>query len=72
MNDPGSSGSSAEGRSGFQRLLVEVSADRVGLIIGLEASRLARSCKAWHALLELCAIYRTLLAVADGLYNPSH
>jgi hypothetical protein len=34
-------------------------------------SRLARSCKDWHALLELCGIYRTLLADADGLYNPS-
>ncbi len=69
--DQGHSGSSAEGRSGFQRLLEEVSSDRVGLILGLEMSRLARSCKDWHALLELCAIYRTLLADADGLYDPS-
>ena len=68
--DQGHSGSSAEGRSGFQRLLAEVSSDRVGLILGLEMSRLARSCKDWHALLELCAIYRTLLADADGLYDP--
>ena len=70
--DQGVSGSSIEGRSGFQRLLAEISADRVGLILGLEMSRLARSCKDWHALLELCAIYRTLLADADGLYDPSH
>jgi DNA invertase Pin-like site-specific DNA recombinase len=70
--DQGLSGSSAEGRTGFQRLLAEVSADRVGLIIGLEMSRLARSCKDWHALLEVCAIYRTLLADADGLYDPGH
>ena len=69
--DQGRSGSSAEGRSGFQRLLAEVSSDRVGIILGLEMSRLARSCKDWHALLELCAIYRTLLADADGLYDPS-
>jgi DNA invertase Pin-like site-specific DNA recombinase len=69
--DQGHSGSSAEGRSGFQRLLSEVSSDRVGIILGLEMSRLARSCKDWHALLELCAIYRTLLADADGLYDPS-
>lgn len=68
--DQGHSGSSAEGRSGFQRLLAEVSSDRVGLILGLEMSRLARSCKDWHALLELCAIYRTLLGDADGLYDP--
>lgn len=70
--DQGVSGSSIEGRNGFQRLLAEISADRVGLILGLEMSRLARSCKDWHALLELCAIYRTLLADADGLYDPSH
>jgi DNA invertase Pin-like site-specific DNA recombinase len=70
--DQGHSGSSAEGRSGFQRLLAEVGSDRVGLILGLEMSRLARSCKDWHALLELCAIYRTLLGDADGLYDPSH
>lgn len=69
--DQGRSGSSAEGRSGFQRLLSEVSSDRVGIILGLEMSRFARSCKDWHALLELCAIYRTLLADADGLYDPS-
>ena len=69
--DQGRSGSSAEGRSGFQRLLAEISSDRVGLILGLEMSRFARSCKDWHALLELCAIYRTLLADADGLYDPS-
>ena len=69
--DQGCSGSSAEGRHGFQRLLSEVSSDRVGLILGLEMSRLARSCKDWYALLELCSIYRTLLADADGLYDPS-
>jgi DNA invertase Pin-like site-specific DNA recombinase len=70
--DQGVSGSSIEGRSGFQRLLAEISADRVGLVLGLEMSRLARSCKDWHALLELCSIYRTLLADADGLYDPGH
>lgn len=69
--DQGRSGSSTEGRNGFQRLLALVSSDRVGLILGLEMSRLARSCKDWHALLELCAIYRTLLGDADGLYDPS-
>ncbi len=68
--DQGQSGTSAEGRSGFQRLLAEVSSDRVGLILGLETSRLARSCKDWHALLDLCAIYGTLLGDADALYDP--
>jgi len=70
-DDQGQSGSSCDARIGFQRLIGEVSLDRVGLILGLEMSRFARSCKDWHALLEVCAIYRTLLADADGLYDPS-
>ncbi len=45
--------------------------DHVGLILGLEMSRLARSCKDWHQLLELCAIFRTLLGDQDGLYDPT-
>jgi DNA invertase Pin-like site-specific DNA recombinase len=35
-------------------------------------SRLARSCKDWHQLLELCALFDTLLADAEGLYDPSN
>jgi DNA invertase Pin-like site-specific DNA recombinase len=69
--DLGRSGASAEGRLGFQRLLAEVGLDHVGLILGLEMSRLARSCRDWHQLLELCAIFRTLLADQDGLYDPT-
>jgi DNA invertase Pin-like site-specific DNA recombinase len=69
--DLGKSGQSAEGRPGFQRLLAEVALDHVGIILGLEMSRLARSCKDWHQLLELCARFRTLLADADGLYDPT-
>jgi DNA invertase Pin-like site-specific DNA recombinase len=69
--DQGQSGQSMVTRLGFQRLLAEVSLDQVGLILGLEMSRLARSNKDWHQLLELCAIFRTLLADADGLYDPT-
>lgn len=68
--DQGCSGTTAEGRLGFQRLLAEVSLDRVGLVLGIEMSRLARSCKDWHQLLELCAVFGTLLADQDGLYDP--
>ena len=71
-DDQGISGSSIVGREGFQRLLAEISSDRVGIVLGLEMSRFARSCKDWHTLLELCAIYRTLLADADGLYDPAN
>jgi DNA invertase Pin-like site-specific DNA recombinase len=69
-NDLGRSGQSSEGRLGFQRLLAEVGLDHVGLILGLEMSRLARSCRDWHQLLGLCALFRTLLADQDGLYDP--
>jgi DNA invertase Pin-like site-specific DNA recombinase len=70
-DDLGLSGQSAEGRLGFQRLLAEVALDHVGMILGLEMSRLARSCKDWHHLLELCARFRTLLGDADALYDPT-
>jgi DNA invertase Pin-like site-specific DNA recombinase len=69
--DQGLSGGTAEGRPGFQRLLAEVGLDHVGLVLGIEMSRLARSCKDWYQLLELCAIFRTLLADQDGLYDPT-
>ena len=70
-DDLGKSGQSIEGRPGFQRLLAEVALDHVGLILGLEMSRLARCCKDWHHLLELCGRYRVLLADADGVYDPT-
>ena len=69
--DLGQSGASSQTRSGFQRLLTEISNDSVGIVLGLEMSRLSRSGKDWHALLELCAIYQTLLADTDGVYDPS-
>jgi DNA invertase Pin-like site-specific DNA recombinase len=70
-DDLGKSGQSIEGRPGFQRLLAEVALDHIGLILGLEMSRLARCCKDWHQLLELCGRYRVLLADADGIYDPT-
>ena len=69
--DQGQSGSSIEGRHGFKRLLTEVSLDHVGVILGIELSRLARSNKDWHQLIELCAIFGTMLADQDGVYNPA-
>jgi len=53
-DDLGKSGVSAVGRAGFQQLVSEVSLDHVGMIFGVEMSRLARSNKDWHQLLELC------------------
>ena len=70
-DDHGPSGQSMVTRLGFQRLLAEVSLDQVGLMLGLEMSRLARSKKDWHPLLALGALVRTLLADADGLDEPT-
>ena len=68
--DLGRSGTSIEGRPGFQQLLVEVGLDHVGIVLGIEMSRLARSCKDWHQLLEVCGVFGSLLADQDGLYDP--
>lgn len=69
-DDLGISGQSLEGRHGFQRLLAEISLGHVGIVFGLEMSRLARNCKDWHHLLELCGVFGSLLGDADGIYNP--
>lgn len=68
--DQGRSGQSAADRPGFQHLLAEVALGHVGIVLGLEMSRLARSCKDWHQLLEVCAVFDALLADQDGVYDP--
>lgn len=70
-DDLGRSGASVEGRLGFQRLVAQVGLDKVGLVLGIEMSRLARSCRDWHQLLEICALFDTLIADADGVYDPT-
>ena len=69
--DQGRSGRTVAGRPGFQWLLAEVALDHVGIILGIELSRLARSCRDWHQLIELCGIFHTLLADQNGLYDPT-
>ena len=71
-DDLGRSGSTIEGRLGFQRLVAEVGLGHVGLVLGIEMSRLARSCRDWHQLLEICALFDTLIADADGVYDPAN
>jgi DNA invertase Pin-like site-specific DNA recombinase len=70
-DDLGKSGSDSEGRVGFKRLVSEVGLDHVGMIFGVEMSRLARSSKDWHQLLEICALFGTLIADLDGVYDPA-
>ena len=70
-SDVGQSGASAADREGFQRLVAEVGMGRVGIVLGLEVSRLACNCADWHRLLELCGLSDTLILDEDGLYNPN-
>jgi DNA invertase Pin-like site-specific DNA recombinase len=51
--------------------VVEVGLDHVGLILGIEMSRLARSNKDWHHLLEVCALFGTLIADTNGVYDAT-
>jgi DNA invertase Pin-like site-specific DNA recombinase len=67
--DQGQSGKSANNRSGFQRLMTEVSLNHVGIVLGLELSRLSRSNKDWHQLIDVCGIFNTLLCDQDGVYD---
>jgi DNA invertase Pin-like site-specific DNA recombinase/uncharacterized protein YndB with AHSA1/START domain len=71
-DDLGRSGATIEGRLGFQRLVAEVGLGNVGLVLGMEMSRLARSCRDWHQLLEICALFDTLIADVDGVYDPAN
>ena len=70
--DLGFSGGSASERSGFKRLVAEVSLNKVGIILGLEVSRFARNNRDWYHLLDLCALFDTLIADQDGVYHPNH
>lgn len=70
-DDLGRSGSSAAGRAGFARLVADVALSKAGIVFGLEVSRLARNNRDWYQLLDLCSITCTLIADADGIYDPS-
>ena len=69
--DLGLSGSSTEKRSGFARLTSEVALAHVGIVLGLEVSRLARNNADWYRLLELCGVTDTLIGDNDGVYHPA-
>src|SRR5229473_6328808 len=69
-DDLGKSGSSSNERYGFQRLIAEIGLGQAGLVVSLDASRLARNSSDWHRLLELCGLFETLIADAERLYDP--
>ncbi|MCC7360344.1 MAG: recombinase family protein [Anaerolineales bacterium] len=69
-SDLGRSGSEAAGRTGFQELVTEMSLGQVGIVFGYEVSRLARNNQDWYRLLDLAAVFGTLIADSDGVYDP--
>src|SRR5215475_10429560 len=69
--DLGVSGAGVVERNGFARLTAEVALGHVGIVLGLEVSRLARNNADWYRLLDLCGLTDTLIADADGVYHPA-
>src|SRR5438309_5143151 len=69
--DLGVSGSGNVERSGFARLIAEVALGHMGIVLGLEVSRLARNNADWYRLLELCGLTDTLIGDSDGVYHPA-
>jgi DNA invertase Pin-like site-specific DNA recombinase len=69
--DLGLSGSGFVARSGFARLTAAVALAHVGLVLGLEVSRLARNNADWHRLIDLGGLTDTLIGDADGIYHPA-
>lgn len=70
-DDLGRSGAEASLRAGFKNLVADVGLGKVGIILGIEVSRLARNNADWYQLLDLCAVTDTLIADGDGLYHPA-
>lgn len=68
--DLGLSGKESASRNGFQELVAEVSLGHVGIVFGYEVSRLARNNSDWYHLLDLAAVFNTLIADHDGVYDP--
>ena len=59
-------------RPGFEKLLAAICEGRVGAVVSIEASRLARNGRDWHTLLEFCGLVGTLIIDEDGVYDPRH
>jgi DNA invertase Pin-like site-specific DNA recombinase len=69
--DLGISGAGLTERSGFAHLTAQVALGHVGIVLGLEVSRLARNNADWYRLLDLCGATNTLIGDADGIYHPA-
>ena len=68
--DLGVSGAGTTRREGFEVMASEVALGRVGMILALEVSRVARNNAEWYRLLDFCGVSDTLIGDEDGLYHP--
>ena len=68
-DDRGKSAVSADQGQGFQFLMAEIGLGHVGLVMSLDASRLARNNSDWYRLIELCSMFGVLIADAEHLYE---
>jgi DNA invertase Pin-like site-specific DNA recombinase len=68
--DQGQSGASATDRIGFQTLVAEVGLGRVGIVLGLEVSRLARNNSDWHRLLAATRFAEIMIKEDDMKLPP--
>jgi len=71
-DDLGLSGASSQQRLGFQRLVAAIGLGEVGIVLVTEISRLSRLNSDWHRVIELCAMFRTLIADEDGVYDAQN
>src|SRR5213078_2085914 len=51
--------------------LLRLRSPALGLVLGLEVSRLARNNADWHRLIDLAGLTDTLIGDADGIYHPA-
>ena len=70
-DDLGQSGSRSGERLGFQEMVSRTALGKIGLILAVEVSRLARSNRDWYHLLDVCAITGTLIGDEEALYDPN-
>jgi DNA invertase Pin-like site-specific DNA recombinase len=69
--DQAHSATSGEQRTGFERVLAELTCDHVGIVLGLELNRLIRTSRDWLSLSEVAGVFATLLGDQDGVYDPN-
>jgi DNA invertase Pin-like site-specific DNA recombinase len=70
IEDAGLSGSAADHRPEYQRMLAEIRADLVGLVIASDASRLSRATEEWMSFLCLCGIHQVKLVIEGKIIDP--